>query len=223
MAATVLECRNVTKSFLIRGATVQALSDISMSVSQGEFVVVTGRSGVGKSTLLSILSGIERLDSGEVFFDGQPLATASNQELASLRRHSFGIVFQALNLLPAWTAFENVESSLLFIGVPKDERRDRVMQWLGRVGLAERADHLPGELSVGEQQRVAVARALIADPAVLLADEPTCAVDPETGREILKLLLHEARAKSKTLLLATHGAVPPEADRMLRLDAGRLE
>jgi putative ABC transport system ATP-binding protein len=223
MTATALECRNITKSFLVRGTQVQALSDISMSVGQGEFVVIAGKSGAGKSTLLAILSGIERPDSGDVFFAGTPLAAASNPELASLRRHGISIVFQALNLLPAWTAFENVESPLLFAGVPKDERHQRVMRWLGRVGLVGRADHLPGELSVGEQQRVAVARALIADPAILLADEPTCAVDPETGHEILELLMCEARERGKTLLLATHGAPPSEADRTLRLNAGRLE
>ncbi len=186
-------------------------------------MVVTGKSGAGKSTLLAILAGIEEPDNGAVFFDGKPLAALSNQELSGLRRRDIGIVFQAFNLLPAWTASENVEAALLFTGVPKNERRNRVMEWLSRVGLAGRAGHLPAELSVGEQQRVAVVRALISDPVLVLADEPAAAVDPETGRDVLGLLLHEARERGKSLLLATHAAPPPEADRVLRLNAGRLE
>ena len=126
---------------------------------RGEFVTLTGKSGAGKSTLLAILAGIEEPQSGAVSFDGKPLAALSKTELSGLRRRGIGIVFQAFNLLPAWTALENVEAPLLFTGVPKNERRNRVMEWLGRVGLAGRADHLPAELSVGEQQRVAVARA----------------------------------------------------------------
>ena len=223
MTAPILECRDICKSFRARAAAVQALADVSMSVGRGEFVALTGKSGAGKSTLLAILAGIEEPQSGSVFFDGTPLAALSNVEIAGLRRRGIGIVFQAFNLLPAWTALENVESPLLFTGVAHDERRRRVMEWLDRVGLAGRAHHLPTELSVGEQQRVAVARALVSDPLIVLADEPACAVDPETGREILGLLVREARTRGMSLLLATHGDPPPETDRVLRLVAGRLQ
>ena len=138
MTAPMIECRDICKSFRTRAAAVQALADVSMSVGRGEFVTLTGKSGAGKSTLLAILAGIEEPQSGAVSFDGTPLAALSKAELSGLRRRGIGIVFQAFNLLPAWTALENVEAPLLFTGVPHDERRRRVMEWLDRVGLAGR-------------------------------------------------------------------------------------
>jgi len=218
-----LQCRDLRKSFTLRGRTVPVLNGVNLAVHRGEKVVITGKSGTGKSTLLGLLAGLEPPNGGRVIFDGQPLSEMKNEELAELRRQEIGIVFQNFNLLPSWTAFENVEAALLHSGLTKAARREKAIHCLAGLGLAELLDHLPTEMSIGQQQRVAVARALIREPKLLLADEPTGDVDPETGSEIRELLFSAVREKGATLVVVTHGAFPlSSADRVFYLKDGVL-
>jgi putative ABC transport system ATP-binding protein len=219
----VLECRGIRKSFRGRGRETVVLDGLDFSVGKGEIVIISGRTGAGKTTLLSLLGGLDRQDSGSVTFDGQPLEALSKHQLALLRREKIGIIFQNFNLLPSWTALENVEAPLMPTSLPSAERREKAEQMLKRLGLADRLDNLPSELSEGEQQRVAIARALVAEPTVILADEPVGDVDEETAKEILEMLVAQARTKDVALVMATH-RTPPEgiADRICQLKDGRI-
>jgi len=201
----ILECVEVKKSFTVKRKEIPVLKNINLSISRNEVVLITGKSGAGKSTLLGLLAGLEPPTSGSVIFEGQPLEKLPNETLASLRRRKVGIIFQNFNLLPSWTAFENVESALLHAGMSKNDRRTRVEPLLNKLGLGDRLNNLPVELSVGQQQRVAVARTLVNEPALILADEPTGDVDPETGEEIVKMLLAAVSERGATLVIATHG------------------
>ncbi|MHB9023561.1 MAG: ABC transporter ATP-binding protein [Armatimonadota bacterium] len=221
---TLLECRGVTKSFSIKRKTFPILTGVSFVAQPGEVVVITGKSGAGKSTLLSLLGGLDRPTSGSIVFAGRALETLSGEALAQLRREQLGIIFQNFNLLPSWTTFENVEAALLHSSLPPSERRAKVRALLNELGLGERLDNLPAELSVGQQQRVAVARTLVNGPTLILADEPTGDVDPETAQEILARLLAAVRERGAILVVATHGGFPLEhADRVLLLQDGTLQ
>ncbi|HEY3417778.1 MAG TPA: ABC transporter ATP-binding protein [Armatimonadota bacterium] len=220
-AAPLLECRGVTKSFAVKRATLPVLTGVCFSVQAGEVLVITGRSGAGKSTLLNLLGGLERPTAGSIVFAGRPLETLSAEALAQLRREQIGIIFQNFNLLPTWTTFENVEAALLHTRLTPAERREQVLALLRELGLDERLDNRPAELSAGQQQRVAIARTLAHSPRLILADEPTGDVDPETAAEILARLLAAVRQGGATLIVATHGSFPlDQADRILRLQDG---
>jgi putative ABC transport system ATP-binding protein len=220
-AHSLLTCTGVTKAFATRRGAVPVLQGIDLAVTTGEVLVIRGRSGAGKSTLLHLLGGLDLPTAGEIALDGTPYAGLSTAARAALRRARIGIIFQSFNLIPTWTARENVEAALLHTPTPPAERRARAEALLASLGLSDRADHLPGELSAGQQQRVAVARALLNDPPLLLADEPTGDVDPDTGAEIVDLLL--AHARGRTLVVATHGAFPLDrATRVLTLRDGVL-
>jgi putative ABC transport system ATP-binding protein len=194
---------------------------VTASFDEGEIVAVVGRSGSGKSTLLHLAGGLDRPTSGEIFFRGRPLGELSEDERARYRGAAVGFVFQFFNLVPTLTALENVELPLVWAGVPPRARRRRAAELLERVGLAARADHRPGQLSGGEQQRVAVARALAHDPPLLLADEPTGNLDSRTAAELMDLL---RSLESKTILFVTHDAAlaGSYARRILELRDGRL-
>lgn len=214
----VVECHAVGKTFPSRNGPVRVLEGVNVSVRRGEIVVISGKSGVGKSTLLGLLAGLDSPTSGHVILAGSRLDAMSNSAIAELRRRTTGIIFQDFNLLPAWTAFENVEAPLMHSGTSRQDRRLKVASWLQSVGLGDRMDHLPGELSVGQRQRVAVARALVNGPEIVFADEPAGDVDPETAREIQDLLLRSVKEKGATLIVATHGGFPLDvADRTLVL------
>jgi putative ABC transport system ATP-binding protein len=205
-----------------RFAHIQALSAVSLRVQPGEAVAVTGRSGSGKSTLLALLGGLEHPDEGEVLIDGRPLWR--DRHLARARREVVGFVFQRHLLLGALSARANVEVPLLGAGVRRGERRRRALALLDQVGLAERAEHLPSELSGGESQRVAVARALANEPRLLLADEPTGAVDTATSERVLDLLFSLRDRLGMTLVVVSYDtAVGARADRTLSLVDGRIE
>jgi len=196
---------------------------VNLSIGRGEVVLITGRSGAGKSTLLAILGGLGTPTTGHVRFEGRSLDELSGREVASLRRARIGFVFQNFNLLTSWSAFENVEAPLLRSRMPKLARRERVAALLNRVGLAEKQANLPSELSEGEQQRIALARALVNEPALVLADEPTGDLDPETATDVLGLLLAAPRERGTALLVVSHGLFPAEvADRAYRLEDGKL-
>jgi len=200
---------------------VVALAGVDLAVDAGELVVLVGRSGSGKSTLLHLAGGLDVPDDGVVRVGGQDLAELSATERARARRQDIGFVFQLFHLLPALTVAENVELPLLLDG--RRRRRDRVTTLLERVGVAHRADHLPGELSGGEMQRAAIARALVAEPGLLLADEPTGNLDSTTGAAVLGLLTEVVAEAGTALLMVTHDeAAASLAHRVLRLRDGRL-
>ncbi len=208
--------------FFQRGpTTVRALDGVDLEIAAGEFVALEGPSGSGKTTLLQLLGALDRPSAGDVLFEGRDLARLGDHELAALRLESFGFVFQQFNLIPTLTALENVEAKLAPTGVDGIEARAGRM--LEEVGLAERADHLPAQLSGGEQQRVAIARALSVEPRVVLADEPTGNLDTTTGGEIIELLAGLAAEHGSTVIVATHDpSLAARAPRRLAMRDGRL-
>jgi len=202
---------------------VRALDGISFDIAPREFVTVTGPSGCGKSTLLNLLGGLDRPDSGELFVDGIALHTAGDAALTDFRRRRLGIVFQFFNLLPALTVAENVELPLLFAGAPRRQMRDRALARLDLVGLIARANHRPHQLSGGAMQRAAIARALVHDPALLLADEPTGNLDSANADRVMDALAKIASQNLTTMVVVTHSeAVADLAPRRIRLLDGKL-
>jgi len=206
-----------------RGATeVVALAGVSLDVREGEKLAIMGPSGSGKTTLLSILGCLDRPTRGEHLFDGRRVEGLGDDELSRLRNRSIGFVFQSFHLIPQLTVAENVETPLLYEGAPPAEWRPRALRALERVGLAARADHRPAELSGGEAQRAAIARALVTEPRLLLADEPTGNLDTATGEEIAALL-DELHARGRTVVIVTHNeALARRAERVVRLRDGRV-
>ena len=205
------------------GTEVEALRGLSLEVARGEMVALMGPSGSGKTTLLNCLSGLEQIDEGQILIDGQDLARLSDDDRTTYRARSMGFVFQAFNLLPVLTAAENVEIPLLLLGARPREARARAAEILSAVGLGGRTDHRPDQLSGGEQQRVAVARALVHRPAVVWADEPTGNLDSEATDAVMELLLRLNR-EGQTIVLVTHNpAVAELAARTIRMRDGRIE
>ena len=202
---------------------VEVLHDLDLDVAAGEAVVIVGQSGVGKSTLLHLLGALDTPSSGEVWFDGVSLGSLGERELAAFRNREIGFIFQFHHLLPDFTALENTMMPCLIGGLPWDEATSRARTVLEQVGLGHRLEHKPGELSGGEQQRVAVARAIVLSPRAVLADEPTGNLDPSTADEIHQLLLALKRERGITLVIVTHNLeLAALADRTLRLTRGRL-
>jgi putative ABC transport system ATP-binding protein len=201
---------------------VRALRDVSLRIGAGELVGVVGPSGSGKTTLLNILGTLDRTDGGTVRVDGEDVSTLTDRQLSALRAHRIGFVFQQFFLAPGVSALDNVADGLLYTGLPVDERRHRAFATLDRVGLADRARHRPNELSGGQRQRVAVARALVGRPSLLLADEPTGALDSESGAGVLELLreLHES---GTTIVVITHDlGVAGMLPRQVHIRDGRI-
>jgi putative ABC transport system ATP-binding protein len=217
------ELSGVGRSFMRGSARIDAVADVELAIEPGEFVAIEGPSGSGKTTLLQLLGALDRPSSGQVFFSGRDLASLSERELAEVRLRSFGFVFQQFNLIPTLNALENVEAKLAPLGAPSTELRERAAAMLAEVGLAARAEHLPTQLSGGEQQRVAIARALSVEPKVILADEPTGNLDTSTGAEIVELLARLASGHGTTVIVATHDtALAGRAPRRLPMRDGRL-
>lgn len=224
MAAFLLEASKITKSYASEGHELRVLSDLQLSIGQGERVGVIGESGVGKSTLLHILGGLDRPTSGSVVLNGQNLFTLTDTELAAVRNRCIGFVFQFHHLLPDFTAVENVMMPGLIANLTPDKARSRAMKILDRVGLAARFSHRPGELSGGEQQRVAVARALVLEPMLILADEPTGNLDPESGKRVLDILGVLNSDFGVAMIVVTHSEkLAGQMDRTLRLTRGSLD
>lgn len=195
---------DVTKVYDGAGTRVTALANVSLAIAPGEFVAMMGPSGCGKSTLLHLIAGVDLPTSGEVWVDGQALARLSDRALSRFRRDRVGIVYQFYNLLPTMSAWENVALPALLAGLPARRARELAGEQLGQVGMLHRKDHWPHELSGGEMQRVAIGRALVNGPSVLLADEPTGNLDSKAGREVLELLAQLNAGGGVTILLATH-------------------
>ena len=203
MPALVIAATHLRKTYRSGDQDLHALDDLSLEVREGEYAAIMGASGSGKSTLMNILGALDRPTSGEYLLDGEPVAEMSDQQLSSLRNRKIGFVFQSFNLLPRLDAVENVEVPLVYARVSPKERRARAERALQRVGLGERMHHRPTELSGGQQQRVAIARALVTEPRLLLADEPTGALDSDTTQQILTLL-DDLHAQGNTILVVTH-------------------
>ena len=218
----MVEVKNVTKRYEGK-RTVHALQGVSFRVEKGEMVATMGPSGCGKSTLLNILGGLDRPSEGSIIIDGIDLSTLNDGALTRLRREKIGFVFQFFNLLPTLTATENIALPLHLAGIPRKEAALRSMELLRAVGLEDRHDHLPDELSGGEQQRVAMARALILHPPLILADEPTGNLDSKNGREILALFKTLQGKFGATVIMVTHDPVAAAVcDRILTMRDGRL-
>ncbi len=212
----------ISKRYPCGGSIVRAVSDVSLSIDQGEFVAVRGRSGSGKSTLLNLLGLLEQPDSGEYSLKGRPVANLSQSTRAAIRNKDIGFVFQLPVLLPRASALENVELPLVYAGVGRSGRRRRANDALARVGLSDRSHHWPNQLSGGERQRVVIARALVNDPALILADEPTGALDSRTSDGILSLF-EELHREGHTIVLVTHASeVADRARRQITLHDGRV-
>lgn len=218
----MLKLLNVSKTFQGGDVRTTALDRITLDIDAGEYVSITGPSGCGKSTLLSVLGLLDTPDSGEYWFDGQNVAGWREAQLNGLRRGRVGFIFQSFNLIEELSVAENVELALEYMNVPARERRERVAAMLDKLGVAHRAKHRPSQLSGGQQQRVAIARALVANPAMLLADEPTGNLDTAHGDEVMRLL-RQINADGTTIVMVTHSpAHAAQASRTLRLLDGRI-
>jgi lipoprotein-releasing system ATP-binding protein len=219
----LVDASGLVKSYLVGQTRLSVLRELDLTVAEGEMVAIVGASGVGKSTLLHVLGGLDRADSGTVAVAGTPLTALSDDELVAFRNRKVGFVFQFHHLLPEFSAIENAEMPLRIARVAVGEARPRAEELLRRVGLAERLTHRPGMLSGGEQQRVAVARALVMRPALLLADEPTGDLDEQTADSLHALLRDMHRAYGLTSVIATHNPrLAAACDRVLRLEGGQL-
>jgi putative ABC transport system ATP-binding protein len=220
----IVELEDVTKVYQQGAIEVFALRGLSLRIEKGEFSALSGPSGSGKTTALNMIGALDRPTSGRVLLEGENLASFSRRELSQVRRDRIGFVFQAYNLIPVLTAFENAETVLRLQGVDPEERRERVMALLTDVGLEGMENRLPNALSGGQQQRVAIARAIASNPAIVLADEPTANVDSETAEHLLDIMQKLNRTRGVTFLFSTHDPrVMDRASRIIRIVDGRVE
>jgi putative ABC transport system ATP-binding protein len=219
----VIRVEGLSKEYRMGEETVHALRGVDLEIARNEYVAVMGPSGSGKSTFMNLIGCLDTPSGGEYWLNGQPAARMTDDQLAGIRNREIGFVFQSFNLLARSTALENVELPLVYSGLPRSERRARAAEMLERVGLGDRMGHKPNELSGGQRQRVAIARALATRPALLLADEPTGALDSRTGTEIMALFA-ELHDEGQTIMLVTHEAdIAAHAERMLVLRDGLIE
>ena len=218
----MIDIKDLSKVYLVGEERVRALDHASLHIYPHEFVSIIGPSGSGKSTLMNIIGCLDIADAGSYLLDGLPIEEYTENQLAAIRNRKIGFVFQSFNLIPKLSAEENVELPLIYQKVPRAERQKRVKQALERVGLANRAKHLPTELSGGQQQRVAIARAIVTDPKLILADEPTGALDSKTSQEIIDIF-HDLHAQGNTIVLITHdNDVAKQAQRSIHILDGRI-
>jgi putative ABC transport system ATP-binding protein len=220
---SLIEIRNVTKQYHKGDETITPLDGVSLNIEKGEFISLMGSSGTGKSTLLNLIASIDKPDSGSIVVDGTEITGLSRTKLANWRAANMGYIFQTHNLLPVLTAYENIELPLLLLPMARSERRKRIEIALQAVDLLDRANHYPRQLSGGQEQRVGIARAIVAHPKVVVADEPTGDLDPDTSSQILNLLKRLKEQLAVTLLMVTHDADAAEiADKQFRLNYGKL-
>ena len=219
----ILRLKDVVKTYEMGAEKIHALSGVSLNLGKNEYVAIMGPSGSGKSTLMNIIGCLDVPTTGTYSLDGEMVATKSEGELAEIRNRMIGFVFQTFNLIPRSDIFHNVELPLIYGGIPKAERRERVQHAIEQVGLADRMKHKPNELSGGQRQRVAIARALVFNPSIVLADEPTGNLDSRTGNEIMAMF-DELHADGQTIILVTHeDHIADHAHREIRLRDGKIE
>jgi len=219
-----VETKDLSKAYRVGTQQVHALHTVNFVAEQGDFVVINGPSGSGKTTFLNLIACIDRPTSGEVFLETQPTSGLSEGQLANLRKETIGLIFQAFNLIPVLSAFENVEYPLLLQRLPRDKRGKRVTKLLNEVGLADLGRRRPDELSGGQRQRVAIARALVTRPKIVLADEPTANLDTETGKQVMTLMRRLNEEHCVVFIVVTHDPVVTEyAQRTVNIRDGRLD
>ena len=219
----IMHIRNVVKSFARGGERIEVLKHLSLDVPEGEFLGIMGPSGSGKTTLLNLIAGLDKPDSGELRIGGALVSAMSESQLAAWRTRNVGFIFQFSHQLPVLTAYENIELPLLLLPLGSSQRRQQVMTALDLVGLCDRMHHRPGQLSGGQQQRVGIARAIVTDPTVIVADEPTGDLDSRSAEDIMNLLVELQKGLHKTILLVTHDPRAAErAERVVHLEKGKL-
>lgn len=219
----MIELKNISKSYNLGEQELKVLDNINFKVQKGEFVSIIGPSGSGKSTMMNILGLLDVADSGEYLLDSRSIKDANDSILADIRNKKIGFIFQSFNLLPKMNALENVQVPLMYRGMNKKESQKRAYEILEKVGLKGREKHMPSQLSGGQQQRVAIARALIGEPEIILADEPTGALDSKTGNEVMELL-QELNREGQTIILITHDiSIANRANRIVKMMDGKLE
>jgi putative ABC transport system ATP-binding protein len=220
----VVRVEDVTKEYAMGRTVVKALRGVSLEIARREFLCIAGPSGSGKTTLLNLIGCLDKPTSGRILLEGQDVSKLSPKELAWVRRRRLGFVFQTFNLVPVLTAYENIELPLLLLGVGAAERRRRVYALLEALGISELAHHRPDEMSGGQQQRVSIARALITEPALVLADEPTANLDSETGKAIIELMHELNRERGTTFVFSTHDPkVMERASRLIHIRDGQID
>lgn len=222
MPVPLIELKNIYKIYQMGSETVRANDGISLKINRGEFVAIVGKSGSGKSTIMNIIGALDVPTQGQYILDGQDVSQMEDDRLAEIRNRMIGFIFQQYNLLPKQNLLENVELPLLYAGADKKTMQERAMQSLEKVGLAEKWRNLPSQLSGGQQQRVSIARALAGDPSLILADEPTGALDSKTGRDVLNFLkqLHQ---EGNTIVMITHdSSIALEAERVVQIVDGKI-
>jgi putative ABC transport system ATP-binding protein len=218
----LIEFKNLFKIYLMGDTEVRAVDDISLQIMRGEFVAIVGQSGSGKSTCMNIIGCLDIPTSGVYLLDGQDVGDMEDDKLAEVRNKMIGFIFQQYNLLPKLSVLANVELSMVYAGVSKSERKERAINALTRVGLEDKLNNLPSQLSGGQKQRVSIARALAGNPSVILADEPTGALDSKTGKEVLALL-QKLHSEGNTVVLITHdNSIAAQAQRIIRLADGKI-
>ena len=218
----MIEFKNIYKIYKMGDSEVHAIDGISFKIEKGEFVAIVGQSGSGKSTCMNIIGALDVPTSGEYLLDGKDISKYTDNQLAEIRNKTLGFVFQQYNLISKLNVYENVELPLLYCSMSAEERKKRVIESLNRVGLSDRIYHMPNQLSGGQQQRVSIARALATHPSIILADEPTGALDSKTGKEVLQFL-KELNAEGNTVILITHDlSIASEAKRIISIQDGKI-
>lgn len=220
--APLIEFQDIYKIYQMGDSEVRAIDGISMKVEKGEFLAIVGQSGSGKSTCMNIIGCLDVPTSGKYLLDGVDVSSMTDDELAEIRNKKLGFIFQQYNLIPKLTVRQNVELPLLYAGLPEKEQAERAMLALERVGLCDKAKNMPSQLSGGQQQRVSIARALAGDPSIILADEPTGALDSRTGKEVLEFL-KKLHGEGNTIVLITHdNTIASQAERVVRIQDGKI-
>lgn len=220
----IIRAENLEKTYVDDGVPVHALKGINLTVNKGDYIVIAGPSGSGKTTLLNLLGTLDKPTGGRIYFEGEDITGRSKKELSDFRLHKFGFIFQAYNLIPVLSAIENIEFSMMLLGIPEKERRERALMLLDGLGIKELADKRPNDMSGGQQQRVAAARAIINNPEVVLADEPTANLDSVTGGNLLALMKKMNEEKKITFIFSSHDKqVMDRAERLLILRDGMIE